>query len=353
MAEEMPSQEDKSEEPSEDRRLKFREQGDVVQSKELTTMLSFFVIVAVSGMHLSSSLGDIERYFATSWSFQSHYAGYEEVVRKSVIIFLQIVIPIGAVAMVAPIFFTLVQTKFNFTLEKLQINFERLNPIQGLGKLFNKQSILDIFKNILKFVVILSAMAIVGFSERNRNSKIIFFHVFDSWAFMVHVIENMFYVSSGLLIVVGALDYFQNYFFLEEKMKMTKKEVKDEFKDKEVDPGVKGKMRRMQKEFSLGKTIEATKKATVLITNPTHFSIAIMYELGMRAPVVLAKGQDDFALRMRETAKDLGIPIVENKPLAQLIYRTIKINREIPVSLYKVMSEIISKAFEMRARNKR
>ena len=124
-------------------------------------------------------------------------------------------------------------------------------------------------------------------------------------------------------------------------MKMTKEEVKEEVKQRESDPHVKAKLRRMAREIANRKAIDNTKKATVLITNPTHYSIAVRYELGMPAPIVVAKGVDFLALKMREAAKENDIPIVENKPLARAIYASVKEGDEIPVGMYQAVSEII------------
>jgi flagellar biosynthetic protein FlhB len=131
-------------------------------------------------------------------------------------------------------------------------------------------------------------------------------------------------------------------------MKMSKQEVKEEIKQRETDPHVKAKLRRMAREIATRKAIENTKKATVLVTNPTHYSIAIKYEVGMPAPVVLAKGVDFLALKMRETARELEIPIIENKPLARAIYASVQEGDEIPVSMYQAVSEIIKFVFQLK-----
>ena len=129
---------------------------------------------------------------------------------------------------------------------------------------------------------------------------------------------------------------------------MSKQEIKEDYKQREQDPLIKNRMRKMQRTIAFRKTMEATKNATVIITNPTHISIALKYELGMRAPIVLAKGQDFVALRMREIAKENDIPMVENKPIARMIYKIVKVNHEIPEKLYKAVSEIIRYVFKIK-----
>jgi flagellar biosynthesis protein FlhB len=158
----------------------------------------------------------------------------------------------------------------------------------------------------------------------------------------------MFWFVSGFLFIIASIDYFYNYSVLEKKMKMTKQEVKDEFKQRELNPLIKGRQRRIQREMSMRQTVEATKTATVIITNPTHYSVALKYELGMESPVLVAKGIDHLALTIREVAKSFDIPLVENRPLARALYKTVEIDQNIPESLYKAVSEIIRYVFRIK-----
>jgi flagellar biosynthetic protein FlhB len=152
------------------------------------------------------------------------------------------------------------------------------------------------------------------------------------------------------MFVIAGGDYLYNFFSLEKKLKMTKQEVREEFKRREVDPHLKGRMRRMQRDLATRKVVEKTKEATVLLTNPTHYSIALKYEIGMAAPIVLAKGIDFLALKMREVAKEQKIPIIENRPLARELYATVDEGREIPDKLYKAVAEIIRYVFKLKGK---
>jgi flagellar biosynthetic protein FlhB len=169
-----------------------------------------------------------------------------------------------------------------------------------------------------------------------------------AWSYWGDITTQMLWGVVGLMIFIGAGDFLYNFISLENKMKMSKEEVKEEIKQRETDPHVKAKLRRMARDIATKKAVENTKKATVVITNPTHYSIAIRYEFGMAAPIVLAKGVDFLALKMRETARELDIPIVENKALARAIYASVKEGEEIPITMYQAVSEIIKFVFKLK-----
>jgi flagellar biosynthesis protein FlhB len=171
------------------------------------------------------------------------------------------------------------------------------------------------------------------------------------WTYWGAITQNLFLGVTMFLFAIAAFDYIYNFVSFETKLKMTKKEVKEEFKRREVDPHVKNRMRRMQRDLGSRRMVERTKSATVVVTNPTHFSVALKYEPGMAAPQVVAKGQDFLALEMREVAKELEIPIVENAPLARTLYKLVEVGHEIPDSLYKAVSEIIRYVFKLKGIN--
>ena len=167
-----------------------------------------------------------------------------------------------------------------------------------------------------------------------------------SWAFWGRISRLMTGSVAVLLLLIALGDYLYNYLVLEKKMKMTRQEVKEEFKqrDRSFD---KKQAQELQRDLSQRRVL-SHQKATVVITNPTHYSVALKYELGMPAPVLVAKGTDFLALRMREAAKEAGIPVVENKPVARALYKTTEVDDEIPQSLYRAVSEVIRYVFRMK-----
>jgi len=173
----------------------------------------------------------------------------------------------------------------------------------------------------------------------------------STWTYWGSITSQLFWSVAAFLLIIGLADYFVNFMSLERQMKMTKQEVKEEYKRREVDPHVKARMRRMQRDIVMRKTLANTKNATVLITNPTHFSIALRYDPTVGgAPVLLAKGIDFVALKMREIAKEEKIPIIENRPLARELYATVEEGEEIPDRFYRTVAEIIRYVYKIKGK---
>jgi flagellar biosynthetic protein FlhB len=172
-----------------------------------------------------------------------------------------------------------------------------------------------------------------------------------AWGYCGDIIISLFWSIIILTLAIGALDYIFSFISIERKMRMSKQELKEEFKKREVDPHVKSRMRRMARDMSMSKMLEETKTATVVVMNPTHFAVALRYELGMPAPVVVAKGKDFNALRIKEVALKNEVTVLENPPLARLLYRSVEVGKEIPESLYKVVSEVIRYVFKLKGKS--
>jgi flagellar biosynthetic protein FlhB len=343
---------ERSEAPSEDRRDLFRKRGDIAHSRELTSILTLAFLILTLSFYGGGMFQKLQRsltvHFATldrPVVSSEHFSAY---IGSLWVELLQLIFPLFLAVSVAAIFFTLLQTRMNFSFEKITPNFSKLNPLTGLGRIFSFHSILEIFKGMAKTIIVGITSYLILFSELKKLPFLSRLPLMASWVYWVEITKNLLLTTIGLLLLVAAIDYIYSYFHIENQMKMTKQELKEEYRQREVDPMIKSRLRRMAREFSSKRTMEATKKATVLITNPTHFSIAVQYEMGMRAPIVLAKGADHIAFQMREIAKSMGIPIVENKPLARTLYATIKINQEVPETLYKALSEVISYVFKAK-----
>ncbi len=352
MAEENEDGQEKTEEPSEERREKFREKGDIAVSKELTSVFvlgSTIIFLSYYFPILSQSLQDYLKNSFRGISYirisETNFVEYFISVWKT---FLSIIIPIFLITTVIATLVTFAQTKFNISLSKLTFNFSRINPLSGFKRIFSSQAILELFKSMGKMIIVGSVSYIIITSSSQEVVALINLNIVQSWIFWAELTQYLFFGITILLFTIAGVDYAYNFRATERKMKMTKQEVKDEHKQREVDPLIKNKLRALQRELINKKTMAATKKATVVITNPTHYSVAVLYEYGMPAPLVIAKGKDLVALKMREIAKEHDIPIVENKPVARALYDKIDINQEVPSNLYKVISEIIRYVFKLK-----
>jgi flagellar biosynthesis protein FlhB len=343
---------DKTEEASVERREDFRERGSVAHSHELSQVAGLAAIALFISWYTPQVVSRSEEILVKNFQAIQWFRVSEKNVLKYLgsqwIDILYIILPFFAVAAVASGITSLLQTQFNWSWKKLEPDWSKLNPINGIGKLFSKEMLVGLLRTTAK----LSAVSVIAWlvlaGEWQKVPALMNANYTLAWIYWTEITTQLLWGVVALMLFVGAGDFIYSYISLENKMKMTKQEVKDEIKQRESDPHVKAKLRRMAREIANRKTVENTKKATVLITNPTHYSVAVRYEFGMPAPVVVAKGADFLALKMRETAKDLDIPIVENKPLARALYASVKEGEEVPVGMYQAISEIIKFVFKLK-----
>ncbi|MEI8025218.1 MAG: flagellar biosynthesis protein FlhB [Pseudomonadota bacterium] len=348
-------QQDKTEDASDERREDFRERGDVAMSRDLTSTLALISVFAFLVLNSSWLFEQIRGVFML---FFGRIASHEITELNFSVIFSQIwisgltiILPICLIPSLVAITSTLLQTKLNFSWSKLEPSFEKINPISGFARLLSMQNIVELLKGIAKMCVVATASWIILGNQINRLPSLINLPPAQMLVYFLEIIKNLFWTVCAALLVISGADYFYQWISLEKKMMMSKQDLKEEFKKKEVDPQIKNRIRKMGRDMIAGKMISATKKATVVITNPTHYAVALHYELGMGAPIIVAKGVDFLALKMRETAKEADVPIVENKPLARAMYKTLEVGDEIPEGLYKAVSEVIRYVFRLKGKN--
>ena len=352
MAEENEDGQEKSEDPTDERRQEFRNRGDIAHSKEFTSVAVLVVTVAFLSIYAYHGFLNICNLFISQFEqlnsihiTKNSLLPYLTNIWKS---FLAIIIPISLVTICTAIVSTFLQTNFNFSWSRVSPNWNKFNPLSGLKRMFSSQALLELFKSVGKMVAVGLITYLILYGEQTKIPALLNISIPGIWSYWGEITRLMFWFVSGFLFIIASIDYFYNYSVLEKKMKMTKQEVKDEFKQRELNPLIKGRQRRIQREMSMRQTVEATKTATVIITNPTHYSVALKYELGMESPVLVAKGIDHLALTIREVAKSFDIPLVENRPLARALYKTVEVDQNIPESLYKAVSEIIRYVFRIK-----
>ncbi len=268
-----------------------------------------------------------------------------EVFLNQVIIFAIIAMPVLLTVMAAGVLANYVQVGFLFTLEPLKPTFAKINPLSGLKNMFSTKKLFELIKNIIKMTVI----GIYGYKvvKSNYNDLVgTIFSGFNSGFFLILKISYEFVLNVAIaLFIISIIDYFYQRWEHDKSLKMSKQEIKEEYKQTEGSPEVKSRLRAMRREILKRKMIQNVPQATVVITNPTHISVALKYEEGMSAPIVIAKGTDKVAFRIREIAKENGIPIVENKPLARAMYQSVEIEEAIPEEFYQAVAEILSAIF--------
>ena len=336
---------DKTEDPTQKRLDDAHAKGDVVKSQEVNTwfiiaggtlILSTFSSSVGGGMltplrNLIANAGQL-RTDGTALIALGNTLGYA--------VLGAIGVPL-LMLMLAAIAGNMIQHRLVWSAESLAPKFSKVSPGAGLKRIFGKQAIANFAKGVFKLVALGAVMMAVLWPERHRLES---FLMFDPSAIM-GVTTNLTIQLMGavvaMLAAVAIADYFFQYRQWIQRQRMSLQEIKDEFKQSEGDPHIKAKIRQLRQQRMKKRMMAAVPKASVIITNPTHYSIALSYDRGMTAPMCVAKGVDNVAFKIREIAKKHDIPIVENVPLARALYATVDIDEEIPVEHYHAVAEII------------
>ena len=353
---------EKTEEPTAKKLSDARKDGQVAKSKDLSSsvllLVSFLVLKNMVGSMGNSfiscfrenytRIGDF--FTAQNGEFDSYFT--VQLLRSASLDMLLMLLPFFAVGVVVAIVIEIVQVRWRPTTKPLQPKLSKFNPINGVKRLFSVRTLME----LLKQSVILAVIFIVVYNKlKGRFDDI--YTLYDislnqALLLLSDIIFDIGIVICVIYIVVGIIDYvFQKRKFRKDMM-MTKQEVKDEWKNTEGSPEVKQKQRQRMAEVSRRRMMQAVPEADVVITNPTHFAVALKYEQNKgRAPVVVAKGEDFLAARIKEAAKENNVEIVENKPLARMLYYNVELNEEIPPELYQAVAEVL--AFVYNLKNKR
>lgn len=332
---------------------KSREKGQVPKSKEVTLAVTLLTCTMILSMFGDSIFKDLDNMFYSFFNGQLT-TNLTEMGVKSVFIFavlnagkiiLIFIIPIAIMGVVGNI----MQTGFMHTSEPLKPNFGKLNPISGFKKMFSLKTTMQLLKDII--VIIVLGFIGYNFLMSNYNDIISISNLtMDNipHAYLSYVID-IFKRVSLVMVIIAAVDFAYQKYQFKNDMKMSKQEVKDEFKQDEGDPEIKGKRKQKMKEIISRTMMNKVPDATVVITNPTHIAVALKYEKGVdKAPLVVAKGVDKTALKIKEIASENNVPIVENKPLARLIFSKVDIDESIPVEIYQAVAEILAFVYKLK-----
>jgi flagellar biosynthetic protein FlhB len=345
MAEESDDAE-KTEDPTQKRLDDAVKRGDVVKSQEVN---AWFVLAAAALILLSfsdqmgSQLGATMRgILANSWRVPADGGGLIGVFRQiGVETIAAVAIPF-LLLMLAAIGGNAIQHRLVWSAEALTPRFSKISPLAGAKRLFSKQSLVNFAKGLVKLVVVGTVATALMWPARKRLEALVATDPTAIIPFTRTLSLQLFGGVVAILAIIAAADYLFQYRVWYERQKMSVREVRDQFKESEGDPKIKAKVRQLRHARMKKRMMAAVPKATVVITNPTHFAVALQWERGMNAPICVAKGQDAIALKIREVAGENGVPIVENPPLARTLHATVEIDKEIPAEHYKAVAEVIS-----------
>jgi flagellar biosynthesis protein FlhB len=355
MAEE--NDDEKTEEPSQYKIDESRKKGEVASSKELTSVLllagSLLTLILCAVYVYEEFTIYIEWLYRQDFKQVYSLDKFAEIISQTAWTILKCLAPSFGASACLGFMGQFMQIGFLYAPDVLTMKPERLNPIQGFKRLFSKKAIVDAIKGIFKFTVVIAITYSV--MRDNLASFLGFLHAdaAQSLGFgKILMIKLGFSILLGLG-VVALLDFAWEKWSYRQKMMMTKQQVKEESKEKDGNPEVKNKIRQIQRQMAQKRMMDDVKKADVIVTNPTHISVALKYDgETMVAPSVVAKGADHLALRIREIAQENDIPIVENIMLARTLYKTVKVGHGVPRTLYKTVAEILAFVYKLRRKRK-
>jgi flagellar biosynthetic protein FlhB len=349
------AEEEKTEQPTERKKKKSRDEGQVAKSQEVSTafllLATFFSLQLFAGPLLGRLINlfsfqmsiiamgmvDLDNTFAAryiSWLFQQ---------------VLLLAAPIFAVVTLTGVIVSWRQVGWNPTFKPIKPKFSKLNPIKGFKKIFSMQALVNLAKSLLKAGVIGLVVFFIARRELYMIPTLLSMELGQAISYIGGLVVNLGLTVGALYLFIAALDYAYTRWKHNKDLKMTKQEVKDEYKQIEGDPKVKGKIKQKMMEISMRRMMQKVPQADVIITNPTHYAVALKYELTTGfAPIVVAKGVDFQAKRIRELAKEHKVEIIENPPLARAIYDTVPVDKEIPPELYEAVAEILAYVFTLK-----
>lgn len=347
------SGQERSEEATGSRKEKAREEGQVARSRELNTM---FILMAGSGgliMYgpgLANALRDLMRFnldLPRAAAFDINLA--QAHLLQSALSIGNALLPLLGLLLVAALAGPILMGGWLFSPSALMPKASRINPLEGIKRIFSMTALVELIKSIIKFVV-LAGIAVTLITSMKAHLLALGMQplhnaLADAWQMSAWAV---FGVSSGM-IAVALIDVPYQLFDHNQKLKMTKQEVKEEMKDSEGRPEVKGRIRQLQRELARRRMMEAVPKADVIITNPEHFSVALRYDSTKRgAPIVIAKGGDQIAMKIREIGNAHNVPLLPAPVLARALYYTTDIDREIPAPLYLAVAQVLAYVFQLK-----
>ena len=336
----------RTEEPTQRRLDEAEKHGDIVKSTEVTTfvvLLGATLTIAIFGQPTATKFVSTFRIFLEQPDqFALDSTSIMALFRQLVLALAALLGPIFAVLAVTGASGHILQHRPSLSLERIAPSFSKLSPMSGLKKIFGFDGVINLGKSLLKIAVVGGVLWTVLWPERGTFGALLGVEPQQIAGAIVHLLMKLLTATLAVLAVLSVLDYvLQRYRFLQ-RNRMSKQEIKEEYRQTEGDPAVKAKVKQIRIERSRRRMMAAVPEATVVIMNPTHYAVALKYESGkMAAPVCVAKGVDALALKIRAVAEEHEVPVVENPPLARALYATIEIDEPVPAEQYKAVAQVI------------
>jgi flagellar biosynthetic protein FlhB len=336
---------ERTQDPTQKRLDEALERGDVVKSQEVSTWFilagAALILMAFSGPMSAGLEVTLRGLIANADRLNVDGNGLMHLTRQlGIAVMAAMGIPLLLLTLAA-IGGNVIQHRLVWSVEALSPKLSKISPMAGFKRLFSTQALVNFVKGLVKLMLIGGIMAATLWPQRHRLDALIGSDPAAVMMLAKTLSLDVLGTVVAVLAIIAALDYLWQYRQWYERQKMTLREIKDEFKRSEGDPAVKAKIRQIRLARMKKRMMSAVPKASVVITNPTHFAIALQYERGMSAPVCVAKGADAIALKIREVATEANVPVVENPPLARALHATVEIDQEIPPEHYRAVAEVI------------
>ena len=334
---------EKTEAPSEKKRRDARKEGNVFQSKDLVTVVVLFGVFYAVRFMIPLIYKDLRNFL----SYILQLVEEREPVSSQIFyyflwIFVKSALPLLLITMTLGILASLVQTRFNISFKLLSPKLSKLSPMKGLGRIFSKRNLVELVKNIVKIVILINFLYSILKADIIPIAKMIRMDIHNSSISLMSMMFDLITRICGVFLVIAFFDFMYQKWQYESDLKMTKQEVKDEYKQLEGNPEIKGRLRQLMRSRANQRMMQAVPDADVIIRNPEHLAIAIKYDPDKnQAPMVLAKGQDELALKIVAVGEEHHVTAIENKPLARAMYPKCKVGQEIPGDFYSAVAEIL------------
>ncbi len=347
---------DKTEEATPKKLSDARKEGQVAKSQEISTAVMLFALFVILKVMVGYIGTKFLQCFSDTYQVLDVYAAEDfsssiasAFLRDAIIDIMLITLPVFIIAVVAAFVVNVIQVKWQVTAKPLKPKLSKFNPLKGIKRIFSKDKLFELIKDVAKLAIIFY----VVFAElRDAAGAVVILYDLSLEQAVIYVgdfVINLGIKISAIYLVVGLVDYIYQKMKFKKDLMMSKQEVKDEYKQQEGDPQVKGKIKSKMREVSQRRMMQKLPEADVVITNPTHFACAIKYDKEVSdAPVLIAKGADYLAQKIKDVAKENNVPIVENKPLARMLYYNVDLDSEIPKELYQMTAEVLAYVYRLK-----
>ena len=348
---------EKTEKATPKKRQDARKKGQVAKSMELTSAFILLCVLLMLSLYGTVVKSRVERLFTAAFydymGLELTYGNTASMLARFIFEGLVLMAPIFVVAVVIAVLSVYAQIGFLFTSETLKPTFSKLNPIKGIANIFKLRALVELLKSVLKAVIVGGVVFYAIWTERSELMAMTQWPISHIFSHTAEWVLKVGIEIAVILLVLAVFDYAYQRYEYEKSLRMSKEDIKQEFKNTEGDPVIKGRIRERQRKMALSRMMQEVPKADVVITNPTHFAVALKYDPEQAdAPVVVAKGMDYLALKIKQVAQEHGIVTMENKPLARALYNQVEIGQTIPPELFQAVAEVLAYVYRLQGKTK-